>query len=165
MHKSDEDWWRFWCKKKRRQIRFTGISVIISLVDWDQTWTVFWKSSGTAAVNRFSAVFRGTETERWGMIAKRKKRVLQKTKTVHLRFLYFYHLCFLRGIRTGNSVLSHTPLKLDTAIGKPYGMRRDAQANQIKFKRRLQRQIQVQSCKSDRHGLHSFCRRTGFAKC
>ena len=36
------------------------------------------------------------------MIAKRKKRVLQKTITVHLRFLYFYHLCFLRGIRTGN---------------------------------------------------------------
>ena len=82
-----------------------------------QTWTVFWKYSGTAAVNRFSAVFRGTETERWGMIAKRKKRVLQKTITVHLRFLYFYHLCFLRGTRTGNSVLSHSSLKLDTAIG------------------------------------------------
>ena len=83
------------------------------------------------------------------MIAKRKKRVLQKTITVHLRFLYFYHLCFLRGTRTGNSVLSHSSLKLDTAIGKPCGMRRDAQANQIKFKRKLRRQVQVQSCKSD----------------
>ena len=79
------------------------------------------------------------------MIAKRKKRVLQKTKTVHLRFLYFYHLCFLRETRTGKSVLSHSSLKLDTAIGKPCGMRRDAQANQVKFKRRLRRQVQVES--------------------
>ena len=77
------------------------------------------------------------------MIAKRKKRVLQKTITVHLRFLYFYHLCFLRGTRTGDSVLSHTSLKLDTEIGKPCGMRRDAQANQIKFKRRLRHQVQM----------------------
>ena len=77
------------------------------------------------------------------MIAKRKKRVLQKTITVHLKFLYFYHLRFLRGTRTGNPVLSHSSLKLDNAIGKPCGMRRDAQANQIKFKHRLRRQVQV----------------------
>ena len=49
----------------------------------------------------------------------------------------------LRGTRTGNSVLSHISLKLDTAIGKPCGMRRDAQVNQIEFKRRLRRQVQV----------------------
>ena len=82
-----------------------------------------------------------------------------------LEIFIFYHLCFLRGTRAGNSVLSHNSLKLDTATGKPCGMRRDAQANQIKFKRRLRRQVQVQSCKSDRPGLHSFCRRTVFAKC
>ena len=74
-----------------------------------------------------------------------------------LEIFRFLSLMFLRGTRTGNSVLSHNSLKLDTAIGKPCGIRRDAQANQIKFKRRLQRQMQVQSCKSDRHGLHSFC--------
>ena len=38
-----------------------------------------------------------------------------------LEILYFYHLCFLRGTRTGNSVLSHSFLKLDTAIGNPCG--------------------------------------------
>ena len=40
-------------------------------------------------------------------------------------------------------MLSHSFLKLDTAIVKPCEMRRDAQANHIKFKRRLQRQVQV----------------------
>ena len=39
-----------------------------------------------------------------------------------LEVFIFLSLIFLRGTRTGNSVLSHSSLKLDTAIGKPCEM-------------------------------------------
>ena len=77
------------------------------------------------------------------MIAEWKKMGAAKNDNGPLEIFIFLSLMFLRGTRTGNSVLSHSSLKLDTAIGKPCGMRRDAQANQIKFKRRLRRQMQV----------------------